>query len=310
MICETLDKDCSRVADELSLVGLDVQVRAGTHETALSDTHETALSEQPADWDAMVLVRDDGHHIIWTQKSEPASAVEPVELQPAPGESRDSVALRSAELVRGELLPQNKSGAKEPSALVPAPFGPRPAFAFTTGPTLLVSSYGGVAPGWTGDISYWFDRFSLGIFATGALTPSPWVPADKEVNQQQLTAGLLTKGLLLRAQGDRFDLTLGGGVGARTQWLLGRRPPGPMDAPRFHGVAMAVAVSIQLEACYSFFPWLALGGSMGGSLGIPLSFPEPNDSLKKKATDALVQVNEQKSLDGLVQASVLITFRF
>lgn len=303
MVCQKLDQDCQRVKDELALVGLQVHIHQGDQ--------ETVTAEMAAPWDAIVLVSDDGSHFIWARHGKDASTVESVQVQPAPGESNDSVALRSAELVRGELLPQNIKAAPEQStAAAPSILGPRPPWAIATGPTLFVSSYGGVAIGWTADLSYWLKDFALGLFATGALAPSPWVAAAKEMNQQQLTAGILSKGLLLRTLNDRFDLMLGGGLGARTQWLSSLPPPGPMDEERFHGVAMALALQLQLEASYSFYPWLALGGALGATLGIPLSYPEPTAALKKKAADALKKANEQKTPDGLFQASVLVTFRF
>ena len=303
VVCQTLNQDCQRVRDELSLVGLQVHVHKGAK--------DTVAEEMEAPWDAIVLVSNDGSHSIWARHGQPASAVEPVEVRPAKGESRESVALRSAELVRGELLPENtQASSRGPQVGVLSPVASRPAFAVTTGPALLASSYGGVAGGWTAELSYWFERFSLGVFATGALTKTPWTPADKEVNQQQLTAGILAKGLLLRTLTNRFDLVLAGGIGARSQWLSGRAQPGPMDSEGFRGVAVALAIPVQVEASYAFYPWFALGGALGGTVGIPLSFPEPTDDLKKKASDALIEANEQRQLDGLFQASVLLIFRF
>lgn len=302
VVCETTDATCKRVEDELVLVGLEVHLHPGDR--------ETVDSEMDAPWDAIVLVRDDGRHVIWARHGRPASAVEAVEVAPNAEESRDSVALRSAELVRAELLPENNPPPSSEESSQGSALGPRPAFALTTGPALLASSYGGVTVGWTGDVSYWFERFSLGVFATGALVPTPWRPAEKELNQQQLTAGLVTKGTLVRALTDRFDLMLAGGVGARTQWLLSRSAPGPMDDPQFRAVAMALALKLELEAVYSFSPWFALGGALGGTLGIPLSFPEPSDDLKKPASDALRRADDQKQPDGLLQASVLVTLRF
>jgi hypothetical protein len=174
----------------------------------------------------------------------------------------------------------------------------------------LASSYGGPTIGWTADVSYWIERVSWGAFATGALLPTPWRPAEKEMKEQQLTLGLVTKGLLVRALADHFDLMLAGGAGARLQWLSSRAGPGPMDDVHFHAVAMALALKLELEATYSFYSWFALGGALGGTLGIPLSFPEPSEDLKKPAFDALRRADERKRPDGLVQASVLVTFRF
>lgn len=303
LVCETKDATCGRVDDELRLVGLEAHVHQGDR--------DTVTSEMDAPWDAIVFVHDDGSQSIWARHGRPASSVEPVEVRPEQGESSDSVALRSAELVRGELLPENAPPPSEqPTTPALLPVGPRPPLAVTTGPSLLGSSYGGATLGWTGDVSYWFERFSLGLFVDGALLPTPWLPAEKEMNQQQLTAGLVSKGLLVRGLTDRFDLVLAGGAGVRTQWLTSRPDPGPMDDPKFSGVALALAFRLELEATYAFLPWFALGGAVGGTLGVPLSFPEPSAELKKKSFDALTSADEQKRLDGLMQASVLVTFRF
>ena len=303
MVCQTLDATCERVQLELTLVGLQVHVHQGDQETVTSEMH--------APWQAIVLVHDDGRQQIWARHGERASAAEPVEVQPVHGESRDSVALRSAELVRAELLPQNtpsSSVSSEPASALP--LGPRPAWTVTTGPSLLGSTYGGAVIGWTADMSYWWERMSLGLTSTGALFPTAWAPAAKEMNQQQLSYGILAKGLLLRTLAERFDLILAGGAGARTQWLSSRPKPTPMNEERYRGIAMALVVYVQLEASYSFFPWLAVGGGLGGTLGVPLSFPEPSDTLMKKASDALTQADQQKHPDGLMQGSVLVTFRF
>ncbi len=266
-----------------------------------------ALTAEPPEAQALVRVQRDGstetRWLVSERREEPAT-----QLKPARGESRDSVALRTAEYLRGELRRDEpeRSADKARTAANSEALAPRP-WMVRTGPTLLVDTVTDPSLAWTFDAAYFPGRVGVGLFVTGATHPSSWKPVKKELNQQQLLTGLSLKLLLLEAEPARLRLVLSPHLGVRLLWLNGTQGK-PDD--RYHGVFTALSAGGQLELFYLLEPWLSLGGSVGGAAHMNLFWPRPDERLKKKSEEAFAARRGQVSFDGALLASLLVGFHF
>jgi hypothetical protein len=259
------DQSGQRIEEELSLVGIESEAREGSRDDA-----QLALRENGTT--AVVHLREDGA-TIWVRK-QGSHETEPIatEVSRHPNESPELLALRSAELLRGQLLPaEEERRARSPRAGA-AP-GPSRIASFTTGPALLYRSYGGVAPGWTGDGSLWFGRWGFGTYVTAALTRSDWTPEAKNaLSFHQLGAGAQVRLLIVQSRSTRFEAQAIARLGLASLSLLQESGP-PKD--RIKGKAVFLDPHGGVEATWRLAPWLLAGVQALGGAHLSLSWPDP-----------------------------------
>ncbi len=290
-------EQCERVERELHLVGLS--------------TTRSAIDRSRA----VVRVNADGSTKTRWLGSSPARSAE-AEFATSPGVSKESVALSTAEYLRGELRREASTGAeRSPSAHASpthdsssshAESFARPWF-LSTGPTFLVDSVTAPSLAWTIGITYLPGHVGLGAFATGTLHATPWAPVEKELHRRQLLAGLSLQLLVHEAVQSRLRLLLAPYLGLRMGWFTGRDKE---PEERYHGSVTALSTGAQAELSHMLLPWLSLGGAVGGAAHMNFAWPEADDRLKKKSEEAFDARRGSVDFEGAFFASVLLGFHF
>lgn len=291
---------CRRVERELRLVGIETSRRAPLAETTRAEAEARPSSRQK--FDALIYVREDGStETQWLspeRKGEPHSI-----LSPAPGESEESVALRTAEHLRGELRRGKDAEEKRDRNGDFSKLAAERPWVVQTGPAFVVDSVTEPTLAWMLETAYFPGRWGAGWFVMATMRSSPWKPVEPELTQRQWITGLSLKLLLTEADRGRLRFALSPFLGLRFMRLSGTEK-NPQD--RYHGWATAVSSGGQLELSYRILPWLAFGGVSGGAAHMNVVWPREKDHLKKRSEEAFDERRGRFSADGAFFASLLI----
>lgn len=255
--------------EELRLVGLEVESEGGTKKEARKALETRGIF-------AVVFLEEDGAS-IWVGSGEAVSReTKPVHVERSKDESSEMFALRSAELLRGSLLPgQHDSGesqARRGEHVSANPIGR--AVSLTLGPALLLQSYAVVAPGFTGDLAAWFGRYGVGPYFALPVLRNSWTGTKHELTFTQYSLGLSGRFLPFRTPDRTFELQALVRTGI-TRLAL-ERDNGP-QAQRFTATVNLLSVGAGIEASFGITDWLRLGSQTFGGLDIPLNRPIQED---------------------------------
>ncbi len=283
VVCAAHSAEAKRLEDELGLVGFRV---------ATKDPHTRACAAPSADTTTVTIERS-GVHVV----TEPGGSH--TELVRASGESPNAFALRTAEHVRGRLLP---SGAR-PVSPPPAPYR----LVVHAGPALVLATYGSPALAVVGDVTYFWGRVGLGPFVLATLTSTPWKKERAQFTQRQTTVGAGGRYVLYRAANPGLELHGLVNAGVRFQRLEALKGDA---AGVFAETATAFTFGAAFEVLYSPSDWFAFGGQTGVQLGVPLAWPAPVDTLDNPAQRALENVAGGSSVDGALSIAAVASFRF
>lgn len=250
---------------ELRLVGIEVQSEGGTERQASDALLERGVSA--------VVFLDTARASIWVDsEDETLGEAEPVHIERHRGESPEMFALRSAELLRGKLLPAkgapDASEGQKPSATNPSDRF----FSLSLGPVLTFQTYAIVAPGITGDLAAWWGRFGVGPYFTMPLVKNSWTGTKGELTFRQSSFGLGGRFLPYQTHDRTFELQALLRVGV-TRLAL-ERNTGP-QAQRFTAVANLLSVETGIEGSFAIKSWFRFGGQTVAGLDIPLNQPVP-----------------------------------
>ena len=223
-----------------------------------------------------VVFLDEARASIWVGPDDgtPGEA-EPVYIERSEGESSEMFALRSAELLRGRLLPAkgdfdgSEGQRRKPSAKSPTDRS----LSFTLGPALMLQSYAVVAPGITSDVSVWLGRFGVGPYFIMPLVRNSWTGTKGDLTFTQYSLGLGGRFLPYQTRDKAFELQTLLRIGV-TRLAL-ERDKGPA-AQRFTGVANLLSVAPGIEGTFAIKSWLRVGGQTLAGLDIPLNQPVPD----------------------------------
>ncbi len=218
---------------------------------------------------AVLFVDTDGATILMHEEGTTRQESSQV-VQRGSGESSDSLALRTSELVRGRLLggadaPEPRHEPKRRDGV----FSRR--FSFTTGPALFLRTFAAPAPGWGGDAAVWFGRFGIGPFLSGALTRATWNATSDEVTFGQLRAGVAGRALVFRSPGQLWEGQALVRLGLEP---LSLRGIAGSQSESFEGNALFFTADAGLEASYRLTSWLRLGAQIVGGFDAPSRWPQ------------------------------------
>lgn len=283
LLCAKGEAEATRLAEELRLLGFEVE----------TENARSPVCTNPRD-DITTVAVSKGVHVV----TEPGGGRSV--LVSAADESPNAFALRTAEHLRGRLLPTG-TGA--------APHAPPPPYqlAIHLGPALALATYGGPAFAVVGDVTYFWGRVGFGPYAFATLTSTPWAKERAQFAQRQTTFGGQARFVLHRATNPGLELHGLVNVGARLQRLEAIKGAA---AGVFAETACAFAFGAAFEVLYSPSDWLAFGGQTGVQLGVPLAWPASVDTLDNPAQRALENVADESSVDGALVVAVLASFHF
>jgi hypothetical protein len=250
------------LADELEVLGLRAELDRGSRRTA---EHERTS----ADHRAIVWLKDDEGASIWLtedQSGQPAHEVDP-------SSSPELLALRTAEVLRGRLLPGEKpsppAADEQTSTAHDRSFASSPRFALFGGPGISLSSYAEPLPTFSMGLAYrpWA-RVAIGVVGIGTLARNAWLADPEQLSASQWSLGLRAALRWLASNEARFhsDVLLGAGV---RQLQVRRDNGGPMQK----GTASIWGPTFDLgvNGFHDLTPWFGLGLEASLVLGIPLS---------------------------------------
>jgi hypothetical protein len=291
----------SRLVEELQLVGFTVETAQGGEKAAERARHRPDVA-------AVVHLQSGGKVVLW---AEPERAEEePVELERRKKESSDLVALRTAEHLRGELLPTE---SKSPSKRRERRSGTRPTERFTPywvsltiGPAFSYSNLMGAGVGPTADAAIWFGRFGIGPFALITLNRTLVEGAPDHLSHKPTIVGARLRALLVENGGTGFEMQAMTSAGVRVVSFRGESGA----TSGFEDTATALSLGLGVEFSYAPVKWFSVGASAGGRLGVTLSGPDESEGLNPPALRALEDLRNSSSPDGTFVGSAHVTFRF
>jgi hypothetical protein len=248
------------LADELEVLGLRSELDRGARPSAEEERTNS-------DHRAIVWLKDDQGASIWLTEDESEEPPHQVE----PSSSPELLALRTAEVLRGRLLPGEKppSTADEQASTVDRSSGFSPRFALSGGPGVSVSSYAEPLPTFSLGFAYrpW-PRVAIGALAIGALARNAWLKDPEQLAASQWSLGLRLAVRWLGSGEARFhsDVLLGA---ALRQLQVRSEKGGPMEK----GTASIWGPTFDLgiNGFHDLTPWFGLGLEASFVLGIPLS---------------------------------------
>jgi len=250
------------LADELEVLGLRAELDRGDRPRAEDERTNP-------DHRAIVWLEDDQGASIWLTEDE--SEQPPHEVEPST--SPELLALRTAEILRGRLLP----GEKPPPATADGQHATvddrssasPPRFLLSGGPGISISSYAEPLPTFSLGFAYrpWA-RVAIGAVAIGALARNAWLDDPEQLSASQWSLGLRLAFRWLGPGEARFhsDVLLGA---ALRQLQVRSEKGGPMEK----GTASMWGPTFDLgiNGFHDLTPWFALGLEASFVLGIPLS---------------------------------------
>lgn len=289
------EERASRLTEELRLVGFDVET--------VPDAGESVESlRERNDVQGVVEVRGDGTHVLWIEDA-PSE-----ELELREGETADGIALRTAEHLRGELLP---SEASEPEkarlrggsalALQHTEINVLPAYVFAT--------YGGQGFAGIVDVAHFWNRVGVGPFAFTTITRSGWTPAPGPYVQRQTTVGAQVRVIPYRAGTTGLEIQVLANTGVRHLAVSSTSPSPEHD---FSGTIWAMTLGSSFQLGYAPSEWFLIGAQAGGQLGFITGTPDAPEGLKNPGKKALDDLNnkKKKTTDGVFIFGVTTSFRF
>lgn len=257
-------------------MGLTVESEGGTRHSANHALEERGVSA--------VVFLDDTGATIWVHPRENAARdTKPVHVERTREESDEMFALRSAELLRGRLLPGDHDASKseKPRRNSARVSTVDRTLSLTLGPALMLQSYAVVSPGFTGDVAAWFGRFGVGPYVTLPLLRNSWSGTKNELTFTQYSLGLGGRFLPFQTNDRMFELHAI--VRAGVTRLALERVKGP-QSQRFAATANFLSAEAGIEASFAVLDWLRLGSQTIAGLDIPLNQPTPDGvSLPKPA---------------------------
>lgn len=277
------------LVDELDLLGLTSQLEIGREEIA-----ETA--------------HERGQHraVVWLHSEHQARIWLPGEAAPhdvARSESDQLAALRTAEALRGRLLPGGEAPPSEDSG--PAhPNADEPhRFELFGGPGIIISSYAEPLPSFSLGLAYRpVRRLSVAFFASGSLVRNVWQAQPEELSVSQVAVGarvayrwldpplgLVRSDLLLRSTVRSLSL---------------RDEGGPMD--KGSASLWGPTLDLGLGGTYELTPWFGLGLEACVIVGFPLARSASLDNGMEPRDDSpLVVASDSAGIDLQVATSFL-----
>lgn len=278
------------LVDELDLLGLTSELRAGRQEVA-----ETA--HQRSEHRAVVWVHDDHQTRIWLQGE---GAESPHDVTPS--ESRELSALRTAEALRGRLLPGQESPPPWDERALPDPEGPH-RFELFGGPGLIISSYAEPLPAFSMGFAYRLHpRVSVGVFALGSLTRNAWQGDPEQLSTSEFAIGGRLGFRWLDRPGTRIrsDLLLRGAF----RGLSVRDEGGPME--KGSATLWGPTIDLGMDATYEFTPWFGLGVESCLIVGFPLARSAGLDNgMEPGPASPIIAATENVGVDVQVATSFL-----
>lgn len=281
------------LVDELDLLGLTSQLEPG-HERAAEAAHEDSNHR------AIVWLHDEHQARIWLKGEDPSA-----HHDVASSESRELLALRTAELLRGRLLPGEDPPSREEEA---APREPEvranPRFHLFGGPGLIVSSYAEPLPAFSLGLAYQaWSRMSVGAFVVGSLADNAWQGNPEELTASQFSLGgrLGLTWLALPAGRIRSDLLLRAtfrGLQVRSE------RGGPME--KGSATLWGPTVDLGVDGRYELTPWFGLGMEACFVLGFPLGRSASLDNgMPPAANSPILVATDEAGVDVQVVTSFL-----
>ena len=247
------------LADELEVLGLRTDLDRGSQ---LAAEEKRATSDHRA----IVWLKDDQGASIWLTEDD--SGQPPHEVEPS--SSPELLALRTAEVLRGRLLPGEKPHpATEDSSANDGSPASTPRFLVSGAMGVSVSSYAEPLPTFSLGFAYrpW-DRVAIGPLAVGTLARNAWQGDPEQLAASQWSVGVRLALRWLGSREARFhsDLILGG---ALRQLNVRSEKGGPMEK----GTASIWGPTFELgvNGFHDVTPWFGLGGEACFVLGLPVS---------------------------------------
>jgi len=286
------------LVDELDLLGLSSQLERGQE-------HAAEAGHDRSEHRAVVWLHDDHQARIWL-KGEDSSRPHDV----ASSESPELLALRTAELLRGRLLPGDEpaQAATEADAAGPASAHAL-RFHMAAGPGIVVSSYAEPLPTFNLAFGYrpW-PRLSVGAFTTGSLVPNAWQGYSDQLTTSQFSVGGRLGLLWLEPPGSgiRSHLLLRGAI----RGLQVRSPKGgPME--KGSALLWGPTVDLGLDGEYELTPWFSLGVELCFIVGFPLTRSASLDNgMAPGAMSPILVATENLGPDFQVATSFLAMARW
>ena len=184
-----------------------------------------------------------------------------------PSESRELSALRTAEALRGRLLPGQAEPPPWDERSAQTPDGPH-RFEIFGGPGLIVSSYAEPLPAFSMGFAYRLHpRVSMGVFALGSLMRNAWQADPEQLTTSEFAGGGRLGFLWLDPpEGSvRSNLLLRGALRS----LSVRDEGGPME--KGSATLWGPTVDLGLDGTYEFTPWFGLAVESCLIVGFPLA---------------------------------------
>jgi len=265
------------LADELELVDLSVKQVSGPRERAESEQAE-------GEHRAVVWLDDQQGAVIWLKDEPEGSPAHEVERTATP----ELLALRTAEVLRGRLLPAEGSepsgwGGGSPGTATDPPL-PIRRFALAGGPGVIASSYAQPLPSFSLQFVYrpW-PIVSVGAFGIGSLTQNGWLVDPVQFSTSQFSFGAAFGVRWLDPPAARFhsDLVLRSAVRRLQVRTEGGGPMGKVNA-NLWGPTFDFGVGVSWELA----PWFDLGLESCFIVGLPLGRSIFKDDGKEPPADA------------------------
>lgn len=248
-----------QLGEELELMGFNVSTQAGDGRAA-----ERAL--QRSDLAAVVFLPDEEEGVrAWVRDD---ADEEPAEVELDVEGSRDTLALRTAELLRGRLMPGSSprgDSADDERGPTSASTGTR--LSISLGPSVIASSYATALIGLSGDVSWSImERLAMGPYLLASLERGAWSAAPQHFSARQLEGGAKARFALLEPDAE-LQVDLVGRVGFRSLSLRAESGPPP---ERTTGFLRGPTIGLGAAAAYALSPWLSLGGDLTFVTGFPV----------------------------------------
>jgi len=246
------------LADELEVLDLTTRVEVGSQATA------GALHAR-GDHRAVVWIDGSGSARIWLAGED--AAEENIVYSDEPS----SLALRTAEHLRGHLMPESEGAASHRGAQThAAPSEPTlpPRFYLLGGPGFVVSSYAAPLPTFALAFLYrHWTRLSVGAFGSGSLVRNDWLADPEQLSTAQFSLGAEVALRWIDPPNGRFSSSL-----LLRSALRHLRVRSDKGGPMGKGTAHIWGPTFDLgfSGAYELTPWFSLGAESCLILGVPL----------------------------------------
>lgn len=278
------------LVDELDLLGFTSELEFGRQENAEA-AHE----------------RHRYRAVVWLHHEHQARIWLPDEATPhdvARSDSDQLAALRTAEALRGRLLPGGEARRPEnDSQPDDSDANELHRFELFGGPGIIISSYAEPLPSFSLGLAYRpLSQISVGFFAAGSLVRNAWQSDPEQLTASQISLGARVAYRWLNPPGGPLhsDLLLRGSF----RNLSIRDEGGPME--RGSATLWGPTVDLGIGGTYELTPWFGLGLETCLIVGFPLARSANLDNGMAPREDApLVIASESAGVDLQLATSFL-----